>query len=559
MRLKISRKLTLFSVWMAAITVLLSCLFLGVIEQAKSNARWTAHTNRVLALLDQSILGMVNQETGLRAFLLAGEDEFLEPYHLGGTMFEEAITELRTRTLDNPRATRLSDDINQLGSSWRSEHAETAISLMRNPATRERGRAMEIEGAGKSQMDGIRDLVNRFRDMEVGLLDERGSALEESLNLGTLASWAGILSAIIFAIGGSFLLSRDITRPLSNLKSIMDQLAAGDRQVDVPSQSRMDELGDVARAVEIFRAELDRGDKERAESEAFQEKAREDARQSFISTVLVDFESSVEKAIGDLLTTSNGMESSANALIADANSVVAVVQEASNAALQAGESVQTVAGAAEEISTSIAEINVQVAESATRSREAVEGSHGGSNQVDTLASTAIEIGKIVGIIRDIAEQTNLLALNATIESARAGEAGKGFAVVASEVKVLAEQTAGATNEIEQHIKSLQLATAGATQSMDVIATSITSVDEVCASIACSIEQQGAATSQIAASAYDAAGASQSVTSSIDKVENFTDSTRTAASQVVDNALAVAAQAANVQGSVAEFLVKVREA
>ena len=137
MRVNISRKLTGFSIIMAAIAVILSSVFLTVIDQTRSNARWTTHTHEVLALLDQAVIGMVNQETGLRAFLLAGEDNFLEPYHLGATQFEAAISELRTKTSDNPRATRLSDEIMQLGMSWRNDHAERAISLMRNPMTRE--------------------------------------------------------------------------------------------------------------------------------------------------------------------------------------------------------------------------------------------------------------------------------------------------------------------------------------------------------------------------------------------------------------------------------------
>lgn len=559
MRVNISRKLTGFSIIMAAIAVILSSVFLTVIDQTRSNARWTTHTHEVLALLDQAVIGMVNQETGLRAFLLAGEDNFLEPYHLGATQFEAAISELRTKTSDNPRATRLSDEIMQLGMSWRNDHAERAISLMRNPMTREQGQAMETGGAGKVQMDGIRELITEFHNMEAGLLDERAASLRSSLGFGTLTSWAGLVTAILFALGGSLLLSRDITRPLANLKSVMEKLAGGDRQVDVPSQSRSDELGEVARAVEVFRAELERADKQRVESEELQEKARQEARESFIDNVLVDFERSVEKSLVELVTMSTSMETSASTLIDGASSVVGVVGETSDAADLAGESAQTVAGAAEEISASVSEINLQMSESATRSRQAVEAANDSTQQVSVLADTAAEIGKIVDIIRDIAEQTNLLALNATIESARAGEAGKGFAVVASEVKALAEQTAGATNEIESHIDALQAVTSVATQSMDVIASSITSVDEVCASIACSIEQQGAATSQIAASAQDAAGASKSVTTAIDKVSEFTNSTKNTAGQVVDNAQALARQAKSVQVGISEFLAKVKEA
>jgi methyl-accepting chemotaxis protein len=173
-------------------------------------------------------------------------------------------------------------------------------------------------------------------------------------------------------------------------------------------------------------------------------------------------------------------------------------------------SITTVASAAEELSTSIHEISGQVQNANATVQRAVQTADETTIIVNSLVDATRHIEGIVTLIRDVAGKTNLLALNATIEAARAGEAGRGFAVVAAEVKDLASQTARATHEIEQQIMTIQQVTGQTSQAMQDIHHGNETVREVFASISAAVEEQSAATQEIARSADDAEKGARSV-------------------------------------------------
>ena len=199
----------------------------------------------------------------------------------------------------------------------------------------------------------------------------------------------------------------------------------------------------------------------------------------------------------------------------------------------------TVASAAEELSSSVDEISRQVSHSASIANGAVEEANRTSEMINGLSHAAEKIGDVVGIIQDIAGQTNLLALNATIEAARAGDAGKGFAVVASEVKSLANQTAGATEEISQQIAEIQTATRNAVSANETISKTINEINEVATAIASAVEEQGAAT--------------QEVSSNIVQVSEASDATGQAAQEVLDASTDLAQKSAELQSHLNEFM------
>jgi len=242
--------------------------------------------------------------------------------------------------------------------------------------------------------------------------------------------------------------------------------------------------------------------------------AERQQRQDKVTKAIEEFDQQAKPALGAVASAASQLQSTANMLSANARQTSAQSTAVAAASEEASANVQTVASAAEELSSSIAEISRQVAESTKIAGQAVEQANRTNTTVKGLAEEAQKIGAVVKLIQDIASQTNLLALNATIEAARAGEAGKGFAVVAAEVKNLANQTAKATEEISQQIAGMQGATNDSVRAIEEIATTIVSVNQIATAIAAAVEQQGAATKEIARNVQEASKGTEEVSSNI---------------------------------------------
>ncbi len=243
-----------------------------------------------------------------------------------------------------------------------------------------------------------------------------------------------------------------------------------------------------------------------------------------------------EDKMGGIVVTVSGASTELQASAQSMNNTAMVTTERANAvssaAIEAAQNVQTVAAAAEELSCSIAEISTQVSQSSEIASNAVMEAKQTDQEIQGLAKASDKIGEVVELITDIAGQTNLLALNATIEAARAGEAGKGFAVVASEVKNLANQTARATDEISNQISDIQNATKGAVSAIRNIGKTITRIDEIAATIAAAVEEQGVATTEIARNIEQASAGTTEVTDNINAVTEAVDETGHAAGDVL---------------------------
>ncbi len=376
----------------------------------------------------------------------------------------------------------------------------------------------------------------------------------------TTINMALTISAFALALGALFawLIASGITRPVSAMTQAMTTLADGNTAVEIPARDNRDEIGFMAKAVQVFKDNAI--EKTRLEAEQIErEQQVAEEKRATMQKMASDFEASVGVVVNQVSSAATEMQSSSEAMSATAEETTRQASAVAAASEQASANVQTVASAAEELSSSIDEISRQVTQASQIAGAAVREAEATNVKVQGLATAANKIGEVVALITDIAEQTNLLALNATIEAARAGDAGKGFAVVASEVKNLANQTAKATDEIGAQISGIQSATQEAVSAIESITKTISKINEVNSGVASAVEEQGAATQEIARNVEQAAAGTQEVSANIGGVSQAANDTGAAATQIQSTAADLSRQSETLRAEVDKFLSNVRAA
>jgi len=366
-----------------------------------------------------------------------------------------------------------------------------------------------------------------------------------------------LVGAAAFSGLAAWFIVRLISRPVTTLTRVMGTLAAGQMDTEVPGCEQRDELGEMARAVEVFKEAMRDATRLQAEREANSERAVR--RGQHLSELVRSFEEKVSKILGLVSASGSEMQTAAATMTKVADSTTRQTDACANAAQQASSNVQAVAVATEELSASVSEMSRQVAKSAVITRRAVEEAAGTNETVGGLAGAAKRIGEIVDLINGIAEQTNLLALNATIEAARAGDAGKGFAVVASEVKSLAQQTKTATEQIGSKIVEMQLATDKVVAAIGGIGATIGEVNQIADTVASGIEEQGSATMEIARNVQAAADGAQEVSGAIEQIAEAAATTGGAAEGVSEAVRHLSDQSEALRREIDLFLHTVKAA
>ncbi len=370
----------------------------------------------------------------------------------------------------------------------------------------------------------------------------------------------GLAALLLMAIAGGmvYAVNRNITSSLGSLKGKMEKLAAGDLTVAIDEARRRDEIGEMARTVEVFRENAQQVAHLQQEQDELKKKGEQDKKQA-MQQLAGTFETKVRGIVDGVSGAASEMQKMARSMSATADGSRQQSLAAASGANQATANVQTVAAASEELSTSITEIGRQVTQASTVSRKAADEGERTNKTVSGLSESAQRIGEVVALINDIASQTNLLALNATIEAARAGEAGKGFAVVASEVKSLANQTAKATEDIRAQVAAIQAETRSAVDAIQGISKTILEVNEISSSIATAVEEQTAATQEITRNVQEAASGTQEVSRNMGSVTEAVEQAGSTASQVLSAADRLAKQAMTLRTEVDQFVETIRAA
>ncbi len=435
-------------------------------------------------------------------------------------------------------AAKSADDVFRFGAAFAQDQA---VAVLNGPFA-----------ATETRMSQLLGQLNEAR--KTAAAADLGRLNATRLAMGWMIGIAGLLAVGLVGTVGT-LLARGVSNRVYRLTDAMGSLANGDLAIDIPSSGDRDEIGRMARAVEVFKLNAQKAKQLTQETDAA--RIGKEQRQIEMERLIQDFGASISGAMSVLADSTQTMGASAQAMAEAATSVHGNASDTARRAADSALGLAAVAAAIEQFSASIREIAGRAASAAGEARAASATAAASQSRMKGLSAAAMEIGDAIRLIDGIAERTNLLALNATIEAARAGEAGKGFAVVAGEVKALARQTAAATARIGAQIDAVRAAAGDAVAAMTEIDAAVGRMDDVTAAIATAVEQQDATTREIASQVQAVSVATHHATEAMTEVVGAADSAGVVSQTVLTGVNEIGRAATAIRAEIGDFLVAVR--
>lgn len=399
--------------------------------------------------------------------------------------------------------------------------------------------------------ESVSDLLLEWKDS----IEQDIGAIERQVSLffafGSVLCLLGVASVPVYAY-------RQIFSPQRALIKVMQQLANHETNVHIIGEKRTDEMGEISRAVAVFRDDIVAMNTLQRERESTKAKAEEERRLT-MHRLAEAFDAKIGSVVKRVLHAVKDLGGVAEVLTKAAETAGTESQELLQAVKHASTNVQAVSHAAGEFTGVLKEVSATVANTTTVCRSSAAQVQQSQQQLDKLRTVLSDIDGIVDSIRVITEQTNLLALNATIEASRAGEQGRGFAVVAAEVKVLANKTTEMTVSIDEKINAVKQTSAQAIDTTCEIVSCVQEIDTSSGRVALSLEEQATTTADISRRAVEAAASINQAVNSVASVQTAAGQTGDACKHVRNAASVLQEQAQVLHDQVQEFLAEVRAA